>query len=389
MRKVFFMLALIARIGPVQEAPRDAPSVPVDGLHDHQKMTALRRDPRSLPRSAEGRWKNFERTTTAAEPPPEGMREAAIAIRERDLPRALVLLYGVLDSEPDYPPGLYEMGVVYFRLQRYGDAAAALERFLAVAPARVGETRVLGHSYYSVGDYTRAKAHYERVLAAAPREVEALRGLALCEMHLGEAQKALDFLGRVLELEPRHTDSWAWKAQLLFDLDRSQEALVAAERARDLDPWQPRPWFLLGRILLDLGREKDGLAAQVRYRNLAAAAQDVVSIESRLEYLPHEMPLLTRLVELHRSTGNVPAARKALVRLVRERPTDVDLRILALDVLEGMGDAEGARVAAQALQQRCTEEWKAWQRLERYYARTGEKLQRVEAGERFRRLKPD
>jgi len=78
-----------------------------------------------------------------------------------------------------------------------------------------------------------------------------------------------------------------------------------------------------------------------------------------------------------------------LARLVAERPTDVDLRILALDVLERMRDVEGARIAADSLAKRCAEEWRAWQRLERYFASTGRLEERLQAGERARRLKPD
>jgi predicted Zn-dependent protease len=279
------------------------------------------------------------------------------------------------------------MGIVYFRLQRYGDGAAVLERYLAVAPDRIGRTRALGHCYYSLGEYARAKAHYERVVAVEPGETEAWRGLALSEMHLGDPKAALEHLERVLALDPGHADAWAWKAELLFQADRGEDALAAAERSRDLDRWHPRAWFLLGRILLDEGKEKEGLAAQERYRELYAASEQVRSIESHLEYSPHDMPFLVRLVEVHRSTGNVTAARSALARLVAERPGDVELRIFALDVLEGLGDAEGARTAAAAMKQRCADEWRAWDRLERYYARSGDRLEQARAGEKARRLK--
>jgi tetratricopeptide (TPR) repeat protein len=371
-----------SRPTPQSEPPRD-----VETKRDAASSEALRRNPRDLVRAPERNTRAPEPADVESDASRPEMREAVAAIRERDLPRALASLYRVLDARPDYPPALYEMGVVYFRLQRYGDGAAVLERYLAVAPDRIGHTRALGHCYYSLGDYARAKAHYELVLAVAPKETEAWRGLALAEMHLGDSKAALDHLERTLALDPGHADAWAWKAELLFQADRTEEALAAAEKSRDLDRWQPRAWFLLGRILLDMGKEKDGLAAQERYRELSAAAERARSIESHLEYSPHDLPFLVRLVELHRSTGNVPAARAALARLVGERPSDVDLRIFALDVLEGLADAEGARTAATAMKQRCSDQWKAWQRLERYYARSGDRLEQVRAGEKARRLR--
>jgi len=350
----------------------------------------LRRDPRALEKAEPGRWRDFGADLDEqAGKTPAGMRGAVLAIHERNLPLALERLYGVLDAEPEFPPALYEMGVVYFRLQRYGDAAVTLERLLEVAPAMLPRTRVLGHCYYSLGEYARAKSHYERVLAVSPREVEAMRGLALSEFHLGAPEKADTLLDTLLVIEPRHAEAWGWKAQVLLDLERPEAALSAASRARDLDPWQPRPWFLIGRILLDQGREEEGLAAQERYRALSAAAQAVNTIEGRLEYAPHDPGLLRRLVEVHESTGNVPSARRALARLVAERPTDVDLRILAVDVLERMRDPEGAQIAAEELANRCSGEWRAWERLERFYARTGRMQDRLQAGEKARRLKPD
>jgi tetratricopeptide (TPR) repeat protein len=370
-------------------ALQNASQPTVENQMDPSSLEALRRDPRRLSqRAREGpRAPGFVESDAASLP--AGMREAVAAIRERDLPKALASLYRVLDVEPNYPPALYEMGIVYFRLQRYGDAAAVLEKYLAAAPKKIGETRALGHCYYSLGDYAHAKAHYDRVLASSPRDAEAWRGLALSEMHLGNSKTALTDLERVLEIDPDHADAWAWKAELLFEVDRSQDALAAAEKARDLDRWQPRAWFLMGRILLDLGREKEGLAAQTRYRDLAAVTEEVRSIESRLEYAPHDTTSLVRLVELHRSTGNGPSARAALARLVKERPLAVDLRIFALDVLEGMEDADGARTAAMAMRQHCPDDWRAWERLERYYGRTGQRLEQTQAGERAHRLKTE
>jgi tetratricopeptide (TPR) repeat protein len=377
-------------LAPAIPSQESGPLPPKTEATEDPRIEVLRRDPRELRRADPDRWKDFG-SAASAEPVavPDGFRAALLAIRDRDLPTALVRLYRVLEAEPEYPPALYELGVVYFRMQRYGDGAAAMERFVAVAPTMVGNTRVLGHCYYSLGEHARAKEHYERVLAVAPREVEAIRGLALSELHLGAPDRADELLGKLLEIDPRHAEAWAWKSQVLLDLDRPEAALDAARRARELDPWQPRPWYLAGRILLDLGKEDEGRAAQDRYRLLSEAAQEANSLENRLEYSPHEIVLLRRLVEVHASIGNVPSVRRDLARLVVERPSDVDLRILALDVLERLADQEGSQLAADALAKRCPEEWRAWERLERYYGRIGKLQEMLQAGEKARRLRSE
>lgn len=355
--------------------------------HESIRAATLRRDPRTLPRAPEDRWKTFGETPLRAEDVPPGMHTARKALLEDDLPAALTALYALLESQPDYPPALHQMGVIFFRLQRYLDAVEVFERFVRHVPRKVGETRTLGHCYYSLGDYAKARAHYERVLAQAPEEIEAVRGLALSYMRLGDGTKALELLAQVVHVDPNHADAWAWQAQILFDAGRSDEALAAAARARDIEPHEPRNWFLLGRILLELGREDEGRAAQARYSELQEIAQEIRSVETRLEYRPHQLPLLLRLVELHRKSGDVPRTRTALARVLAERPADVDLRIFTLDVLEDMGDADGARVAARTLETVCRDDAAAWKRLEAYYARLKDLQSQLRAGERYRRLK--
>jgi predicted Zn-dependent protease len=227
------------------------------------------------------------------------------------------------------------------------------------------------------------------VLEASALDVEALRGLALSEMRLGNLARGLEVMRRVIELEPRHAEALTWMAQMLFDDGRSEEALAFVERARDADPFLPRPWYLLGQILVDLGRDKDAHVAQLRYQEIDAASQSLRSVEGRLRYEPHDVGLLSRLVELHSTVGNVPKTREALARLLRERPEDVGMRIHALDVLEKLGDAEGASTAARALEEVGVDDAQAWKRLEAYYARVRNRVKQVEAGERYKRLKPD
>ncbi len=351
-----------------------------------QRRAVLTRDPRELPRAPEGRWKAFGEAPIRPEDVPNGMQAARNALIDQDLPTALGALYGVLDAEPDYPPALHQMGVIYFKLQRYSDASEVLERFTRQVPQRIGDTRTLGHCYYTLGDYAKAKGHYERVLAVAPNEIEAVRGLALSHMRLGDSAKALELLARVIEADPKHGDAWGWQAQILFDLGRTDEALAAVVKARDLDPYEARCWFLLGRALLELGKEEEGRAAHARFNELQAITQELRSLEARLEFRPHQLPLLLQIVEQHRKSGDVARTRTALARALAERPTDIQLRILALDVLEDLHDAEGARVAAKSLESVGVDEASAWKRLEAYYARLKDLPNQLRAGERFRRL---
>lgn len=374
--------ALVLALGALPQAPSvSAPYV------RPSRRAALDVDPRVLPRATAGRWAEFDPKAPRAEDLPHSFASVAPALAARDLPLAMETLQRCLNEAPDFPPAWHQLGVLYFRLQRYGDAVVAFERYLEAVPARVGDTRALGHSYYSLGRHADARAHYERVLAAAPDDVEARRGLALAHLKLGDSAKALLLLRDVVARQPKHHEAWTWIAQILYDDEKGSEALEAVTKARDLDPFEPRPWFLLARIQADLGDEAASRAAEQRFEMLSNADQEVRRLETRLEYDPRDLPSLVDLARIHRSTGDSARARTALARAVEIAPDDRDLRLFALDVLEGVGDARGARAAAEELERRFEDDAAVWQRLEHFYAKLRDRPNQVRAGERYRRLK--
>lgn len=365
--------------------PRRGSELALDAGQTPEVLAALRLDPRTLPRAAEGRWKDFDPARMEKELP-AGMRDVAVALARREYANALLGLQRVLRAEPDYPPALHELSVVYFRLQRYGDAIVPMERYLELLPARVADTRVLGHAYYSLGRYEDAARHYERVLAKAPDLVEALRGLALSRWRLGDAARALELLDRVLTLDPKHAEAAAWKAQILYEQEDLDAARAAVMRARELDPYQPKPWFLLGRIEAELGRAEESRAAQRRYEELQAASQAARAIESALRLRPHDAALLERYVDAVRSTGDVARTREALKRWAAERPGAIEVPLRALAVLRGLGDIDGARRVAGDLEARFGDRVETWNALFEFFSSLGDREGQARAGERLHRL---
>jgi tetratricopeptide (TPR) repeat protein len=379
--------ALLAPPLAAQDAPSSRAELPrAEPSRAELAAAALALDPAALPRASAERWKDFD----PLQPPPAQLRGALEAMRraleQGDLPLVLHGLHAALRTEPDYPPALHQLGVVYFRLQRYGDALTAFARYLEAVPGRVADTRGLAHALHSLGRYEMARQHYERVLEAAPDDVEARRGLAVSLLRLGEAERARGELARVLEREPQHSEAWTWMAEAEWDLGRTEEALRAAQRARDLRPFAPRPWFLLAQSLGELGREEEARPARERFLLLSRADQAIRGLEAELELDPHDLSRRRALAELLRSVGDVAGVRKNLALAVRESPADVSLRIWALDALDALGDREGAQSAARELERVGAESVAAWRRLEAWYARIGDRARQLEAGERWRRL---
>jgi len=351
------------------------------------QVPATELDPRLLPRGDGARWKDFDPAKLERTALPAGMEEVQRALLAQDYPRALAALHAVLRQTEDFPPAWHQLGVLYFRLQRYGDAVVCLERYLELVPQRVGDTRVLAHGYYSLGEYARAKAHYERVLERNPKELEALRGHALACMRLGESERALAELDAVLALDPRHADAATWRASLLYDLERLDDALAAATLARDLDALQPKPWFLLARIQGDRGEDKAAEEAQRRFEELSVISQELRAVENRLLYRPGDRLLLRSACELHRRAGNRTQLRESLARLFRSDPSSVELRLYGLELTAGLGDEAAARLLAEQLAQLAPEDALVWERLEQFYASIKDRKLQIEAGERRLRLR--
>lgn len=367
------------------QAPTEPVSAPTKSGVSDARRAALGRDPARLPRAAAEHWKDFDPSRLTPDSVPQDFVAAHAALTQGDLPTAIARLHTVLDAQPDFPPALHELGVVYFQLQRYGDARTCFERYLEVAPSRVADTRGLGHAYYSLGEYAKARAHYERVLTAAPQDLENLRGLALTIYRLGDTKRALADLTKVLERDPQHADAWTWKAQMLLDLDAADEARVAAEHARDLAPWSSRPWFVLATALGDLGREEEARLARERFLVLSLHDQDIRRMETRLDHVPGDFDMRRQLALVQAEVGNRNAARRELARLAAERPDDVSVRILVLDVVDRLGDVEAGRLAARELARVGIDSVAAWKRLEAWYAAQKDRMRQIEAGERWRR----
>jgi len=357
-------------------------------LAPQDRAPVLDRSPAEWTRAEEARWAGWD--PSRREPPREAARgalsRALAAVERRDLIAALEGWFALLEAEPDYPPALYQAGVVYFRLRRYTDAAVAFERYLEVAPQRVGDTRALGHCHYSMGRYVAAAEHYERVLSAG--ETPGVRfGLGLARLRLGEEKAALVSLKRVVEIDSGHAEAHAWLGQLHFDAGRTEEARAALQRAQALDPFAARPWFLLARVLLELGEDEAGAQAHERFRSLDRTAQEARTLEGRLLYRPNLPTVHRRLVELHAGVGDVVRVRGALERWGALEPEGVAPLLAALSAWEVLGRPVDAGAVAGGLARVAGDSAEAWAALARHYRSTKQRVLQVQAERRLRELR--
>lgn len=352
-------------------------------------LGVLARDPRDLPRAAAEQWSGWKADTPLPAELLAPFAEGTRAYQATQYSVALERFLGILERVPDFPPALYQGGLCYFRLKRYRDCAVLIERFEHAAPQEIGATQVLGHCYYTLGEYSRALEQYHQVLAVSPESVEALRGLALTRMRLGELELALELLSKVVQLRPTHADAWTWIGQIQGDLGRTDEALQSIAKAKELAPYEPRAWFVESRLLLELGKEAEAERSRERFELLSRANQEVRMLQGLLAQDPKHVEPLLRWVEIERSLGNLTVVRELLERLKTLRTGDVESCIYSLDVLQELGDSEGAREAARELEACAGKDVRAWKRLEGYFSSVRDRVRQVQAAERVLRLQAE
>ena len=384
MFQAFDSLAIIALfVTPVLTS-----RIAIQGFEPKEERTSvLEFDPSGLPKCEAGAWSEW---TPHSRPPAEleaTVQAMSKAYRSGELPVALAKIFDGLRLTPEYPPLLHQGGVIYFKLHRYGNARELFERFLRVAPNRIGQTRALGHCYYTLGDYSRAREHYSAVLKVSPQMVEARRGYALSLLRDGEVDAALKELLRVVELQPDHADAWSWIAQVHFDEDQMEPARSALSKSLELDSFAPRSWFLKSQIEWEAGNDEAGDQAHEQFRRLDRVSQQARALEARLALNPHQVIVLRKLIALHRSVENRPAVREASARLLREEPKNLATRIEVLDLLIEMEDRAAAQTCALSLEEIAGESAQAWKRLEQYWNAVGNRRKRTEAAERYLRLR--
>lgn len=87
--------------------------------------------------------------------------------------------------QPDFYEAHRSAGAALARLGRHGEAAAAYEASLRLAPQEALTHRLLGTSSHSSGRFDESEAHFRKALMLDPLHVDAMEGLravlAACE----------------------------------------------------------------------------------------------------------------------------------------------------------------------------------------------------------------
>lgn len=201
-------------------------------------------------------------------------RAASQAMEAGQFDEAARIYRDLLQTVPDEPGLLMNLGMALAMGGREADAIAPLQKAVALNPRLIPAQLFLGSSYLARGEAGNAIAPLERVVAAQPSDVESRRMLAQAYSATGRTADAVSQLRRITELTPRSPAAWHALGHAYNAL--TQDAMSTFEERREDAPWRD---LLVADALFADGRLTDAFAI---YRSALEQLPSMVSVHDSI-----------------------------------------------------------------------------------------------------------
>jgi tetratricopeptide (TPR) repeat protein len=182
---------------------------------------------------------------------------------------ALTIVAPIAHAQEDVPEvarSLMEDAERAREANRIDDAVAKYRRVIEVAPSLASAYVNLGALYFKQGKVGEAYDTFVRGAAAAPADRTLLTNAAAAAQQLGKSADALKYVDAAIAKTPRDAALYSLRATILRSLNRNDDALAAITQATQLAPDDAKYQFTLGNTLVPVGRRDDAIAA---YRKAA------------------------------------------------------------------------------------------------------------------------
>lgn len=231
----------------------------------------------------------------------------AVALhRQGRLTEAEALYRQILAQDGHVFPALYLLGVLRLEQGDSGEAAALLERALAVNAADPAAWLHFGLALQGERRFEKALAAHARALQLQPGLLPARLGRGAALRALGRTHEALTDYEAVLAADAGNADAWNGRGALLRKLGRIDEAFESFSRAIALAPGFAEALQNRGELLCDA--KKDYAAARTDLERAMALAPDRPALADNLLHV--EMMAALEACDLDRVqafSGQMPA----------------------------------------------------------------------------------
>ncbi len=220
---------------------------------------------------------------------------------------------------PDNGKYLYNLGVVYLRLNKPQEALAQFERALSAGTNDALVLRGLSRAFEELGHNTLAIQSLEKALYQNPQDVATLFLLGDLYYKERDLLKSADVFRRVVNITPgdRNTEEALLKLGTIYgDLERFDEAVRILERAQTLNPSSVEILYRLGLVGARSGRPERAVTAWKQALGQGAAGAGRPPLE-----FADERKIRLALATLYRNQGGYDLALEQY-RLVLARGSE-------------------------------------------------------------------
>lgn len=223
-----------------------------------------------------------------------------------DFESSLREIEAVLEIDPEDPVALFNIGVVYDRLNRPAEGEAPLRKAVSLAPDYVAAYLQLGLVLQRLRRFGEAREALEKVIEIqgegreariARARIEQLKEFEILTGHIEkgiklmeerrweEARKEID---AVISVSPNNYIGYFYLSIILDRLGITDEAKVAIKKAIEINPRFAQGYLHLGDILL---KEGDFEEARKAYNEVVALGEDIPEAEMAMTRLRGLRPL--------------------------------------------------------------------------------------------------
>ncbi len=251
---------------------------------------------------------------------------------ETDLKRATEL-------EPMNGDYWRQLGTIYSH-SKPDQAVAAFQKAIDLQPQYFRNFEELGSFYMDRYDFDRAVEQFQKMVQAAPNLAEAHYALSRPYLSMGRFSESENQAFTAVQLRETSNGVQALAASLFFQ-DRDREAIPYFQRALELGP-PPNNKYLL---YLNLGSVYRRIGDAVTAARMYGEARRLAYVE--LERNPKDALVRSRLAYLQAQLGNLQDAKLEIQLAQALLPTDVNIRWMAIQTHEVLGDRAGTLAVLQ------------------------------------------
>lgn len=187
-----------------------------------------------------------------------------------------------------------ELGVAYFQLERYAEAAESLLEAAKDKDTRGLELYVyLMRSAYHLGLYGEALLWAVRAGEEAPANARVLLFAGMLQRHLCDYRKAEGLVAQALRMDPALPGAHYELGMIRFDTGDFRGAVQDLRRQVEGDPADQRGWYQLGLAYRALGMTEEARQALAEFKKRKDAEQEDKE-RSGVEAGPPDEPPTTR-----------------------------------------------------------------------------------------------